>query len=224
MTEAEWLACEDPKEMFDWLDQSRRARNRSPRLVRQLRQMVLDALKARATPRTLRLFGCACCRRFWQLLSFGQKAAVEAAEEYADHSSDGEVRLALDDRAVILRESLRACLTQSRSAWGWQTREGVSNRLTFAALGVLEAAHRFSPLEGVQALAEMATWSVVKDASSAAVATLEALRGAGMQAEQIAQCLLLRDVFGNPFRPVAFSPSWVTSPPVSSRPMGHPFL
>jgi hypothetical protein len=35
------------------------------------------------------------------------------------------------------------------------------------------------------------------------------------EAEQEVQCDLLRDVFGNPFRPVAFDPSWRTSTVVS---------
>jgi len=29
--------------------------------------------------------------------------------------------------------------------------------------------------------------------------------------EEIAQCLLIRDIFGNPFRPAAVDPSWLTS-------------
>lgn len=44
MTETEWLACNDPKEM-------------------------LVVLSEKASKRQLRLIGCACCRRIWKRMS-----------------------------------------------------------------------------------------------------------------------------------------------------------
>jgi hypothetical protein len=60
MTEAEWLETGDPLAMLRFLD-------------------------SRLSDRKFRLFVCACCRRFWHLLS-GPLAqpAVEAAERFAD--------------------------------------------------------------------------------------------------------------------------------------------
>src|SRR5690348_1969368 len=64
MTEAEWRGCDDPQEM-------------------------LQSLGDRATERKLRLFLCACCRRVWDLLTDPRsRAAVEAAERYADGRAD----------------------------------------------------------------------------------------------------------------------------------------
>jgi hypothetical protein len=40
-------------------------------------------------------------------------------------------------------------------------------------------------------------------------------RGAGRRREKVALAALLRDIFGNPFRPVALGPSWVTSTAVT---------
>jgi hypothetical protein len=65
MTEAEWLACTDPKPM-------------------------LDFLQRQASERALRLFACACVRRAWHLLTDTGRHAVEAAEAYADGVLDGE--------------------------------------------------------------------------------------------------------------------------------------
>ena len=37
----------------------------------------------------------------------------------------------------------------------------------------------------------------------------------GCREEEVFQCLLARDIFGNPFRPITLSPSWLTSTVIS---------
>jgi hypothetical protein len=60
MTPAEWLACDNPETM-------------------------LNFLRDKASARKIRLFGAACCRRVWpQLASVASRRAVEFAEDYAD--------------------------------------------------------------------------------------------------------------------------------------------
>lgn len=60
MTEAEWLACDDPRPMLEFLD-------------------------GKADERRLRLFAISCCRRIWGLLIDGRsRRAVEVAEQYAE--------------------------------------------------------------------------------------------------------------------------------------------
>jgi hypothetical protein len=59
MTEAEWLACTDPKPM-------------------------LKFLRGRASERKLRLFAVACCRRIQHVYSDEGRGALERTEELAD--------------------------------------------------------------------------------------------------------------------------------------------
>jgi hypothetical protein len=66
MTESEWLACDDPTPMEVFL-------------------------RGKESDRKLRLFGCACCRRTWGLLSNRHsRKALAVAEQYADGEASQE--------------------------------------------------------------------------------------------------------------------------------------
>jgi hypothetical protein len=72
MTEADWLACNDPEAM-------------------------LQFLQGKVSGRKLRLFACACCRRIWDLIGNpDSRYAVEVSERYADgRASEVDLRGAL---------------------------------------------------------------------------------------------------------------------------------
>jgi len=83
MTEAEWLKCTDPQPM-------------------------LAFLRGKVSDRKLRLFAVACSRRMWDWIDVLGRAAVEAAEDFADG-------LAGPDE---LRAARLACQgTGGQSAW-----------------------------------------------------------------------------------------------------------
>jgi hypothetical protein len=72
VTEAEWLACTDPRPMLAYL-------------------------RGKASDRKLRLFGCACCRRIWHLLpDQANRDLVAAVENRPDGTfSDPDLHAAI---------------------------------------------------------------------------------------------------------------------------------
>jgi hypothetical protein len=72
VTEAEWLACNDWRDMF-------------------------DSIEGKVSSRKLRLFAVACCRVIWTLLDDESRRAAEVAERFADGlATGGDLRAARD--------------------------------------------------------------------------------------------------------------------------------
>src|SRR6516165_1910818 len=86
MTEAEWLACNDPKPM-------------------------LEFLRGKASDRKLRLFAVACCRRLGPLL---KDPRITTALDVAERHADGAATQA--DLEAALRGAARAQRAQRRKA------------------------------------------------------------------------------------------------------------
>jgi hypothetical protein len=161
MTEAEWLACTDPQPM-------------------------LEVVWEKASDRRLRLFGCACVRRVWDLLLEEQsRTLVEVGELYADGFVD-EQELSKD------RQSSDDYLHDV---------DGGGSELV---LPETEASHAACEVADRGAGIFTALYAS-RYASSARE------EGGREQAERAAQAALLRDIFGPlPFRPAAVSPAWQT--------------
>ena len=149
---------------------------------------LLNFLGDRATERKRRLFAVACCRRIWHLLGDGcLRAAVEAGEEFADnpHSEDAlaPLRRQVDSLA---NEQNHACFPACCVKWSISEHKGV-NGFTAAAYAAEGLAFRVAGQSWTKAYVKV------------------------MEQEYKVLMGLLRDVFGNPFRPVAADPLWLTS-------------
>ena len=106
MTEAKWLACEEPMPM-------------------------LEFLRGKASDRKLRLFAVACCRCVWEWLPEYSRKAVEIAECYADkratraEMSQARKDVTIDSIVAQKSDCAMACGEYS-ATWGvWEAVTGV---------------------------------------------------------------------------------------------------
>ncbi len=136
--------------------------------------------------RKLRLFAVGCCRTFWYgLQDVRSRAAVEAAERFADgRATQSELRAAFT--------SASDAVADCRDFSPFSENQAIAAFLT-AARNINESDTKIPEDEDAYEVAAH-VWSY-------------AIGGelAGAEKQQLA---LLRDVFGNPFRPVALDLSW----------------
>lgn len=129
--------------------------------------------------RKLQLFACACCRRIWQWLPDDQS---RTAVELCEHNADAKAR-----SRVTIQASRQATWTN------YLTTPAAVLAGNFAIEALIDK--RWASVPGMCASAA-SNGSIDGDATVARVA------------EQMMQCHLLRDIFGNPFRPVHLDPVW----------------
>jgi hypothetical protein len=196
MTEAEWLAGCDPNELETYLWQS------------------LPAGEDRVSFRKLGLVGLACCRRIWPLLDARARVAVDRFEQYLDggpHPRD----LAPDDSGTdeegefIIDQYMRnpghqtaACLLAEDAVLSLLEELEFDRGSSVYRNAQRAVAYRGMPSDQPHGLLDVggAGCGVTSDIPAPPPAL----------DEQQAQADLFREVFGNPFRPVARDTTWLT--------------
>jgi hypothetical protein len=194
VTEAEWLATTEPNPMLRHLigvDASVRV------------QDVEHFQNARGSGRKLRLFACACYHRVsHRLLDDRAANAVAVAEDVAE----GVLPI---DMLRFADSPLRSVLYQMKE--GWRSPRGderdamtpTYNALALASVILCREPEKAAYYASSNAYLAVETLdNPLLSRSDADYSTL------GMKSELVAQTHLLRDIFGNPFRPVAFDPLW----------------
>ena len=162
MTEEEWVVCDDPRQM-------------------------LEFLRGMASNRKLRLFVVACCRRVWDgLRDVRSRTAVEVAERFADGNASADDLLEAYDAAYTAVDD---CLEHSVFS-----EDQANAAYLAAAANVDEEREQYDPFPGDVALHSIgyAIDGLLKDC-------------------QAKQAVLVREIFGNPFRAVSLDLAWLTS-------------
>lgn len=195
MTEQEWLACNDPQKM-------------------------LEFLQGKICDRKLRLFGVACCRRVWDFLPHDvSRRAVDVAERYADlQASDSERQEAHDNADTVHSMVLdHVCVANQSEP---EPEDWPSVPLLF---GNAKIDGRAASCAAHEAFTILLPNPLPTDLGEMAAQTRAWLRAdttrrnreAEVQ-ERAEQTRLVRDIFGPlPFRPVTISPAWQTANLVS---------
>jgi hypothetical protein len=154
--------------------------------------LMLGFLRGKVSVRKLRLFGCACCRHIWDLFDVKRaRDAVEVAELFADSQAAHQ-------------ELRRACLALESVIQTRRAVQGVDSA-GFAALLSASYVSTTDAMVDAAAVAEHAAFAAYRANYRRAVGEhrtygmhLEA--AANTNPESAAQCVLLREVIGNPFR------------------------
>jgi hypothetical protein len=205
VTEAEWLAATDPRRMLRCVQGHIGLRGA---VARALRWGGAAAEPRRASERQLRLFACACGRLVMDLITDERsRRAVEVAERFADGTaSRAELEAATAEALAVLNSLLGrgwadgfvAHLSgRSQAALMEQSRPWIM--AASAALETARAPDRVPEAAARAALAAGADWN-----------NPDFQRWALAVAGPATHAALIRDIFGNPFRPApVLDPAWL---------------
>jgi hypothetical protein len=171
-------------------------------LVCENSQEMLHSLRGRATERKLRLFAVACCRRIDHLFySQRYRTAIDVVERYADgNATDAEIEQAhykcaegdiYETDAVLFYIQMAALEVTAHQ--GMELFEHSHDSPAFYAA-------RHGMVYANDAESALAAKSGGEKAGRATCKVLEPVEVA-----------LVREHFGNPFRPVTVDPEWLTS-------------
>ncbi|HEY1188858.1 MAG TPA: hypothetical protein VGE74_14480 [Gemmata sp.] len=182
MTEAEWLAADEPERMFVFLGD-------------------------RVSLRKWRLFACACCRRHWHWVEDTPAAtAVEVAERFADGRAAEKKLRAAQEQAQVTATQFYA---DYRQTLGVEPHTAHLHASACAVAALPPSGWRGTPHAALRAAHYAAQTYACEANNSLRSESAAWLRDRA--AETAMQASVLRDIVGNPFRPARFNPAWQTA-------------
>jgi hypothetical protein len=158
---------------------------------------MLSCLHGKASDRKLRLFIANYCRRTWRLFQDERcRRAIEVAERSADGQVGDEELLQVYIQMWEIQGHIPCPAPEAIIADSCRRAVRPSGRITPRIVGIAAESLARVVAEGTGGESERGAWGEAKQAA--------------WEAERWVQVDFLRDIFGNPFRPVAFNPSWRT--------------
>ncbi len=188
MTEEEWLTSDDPAAM----------------LSRQRSQ----------SERKSHLFACACSRRIVPLFRESERV-LQFIEAVEDSANGPETRSDLEDLRTMMWFHIGLKWSGNRDP---DTLSSIALQGLWPALQLDSVLQGCSEGTGAEALSQALDASTKKRSyrlwnrgPDISPQEAEEIHQHAIGAARITFCGLLRDIFGNPFRPLAFDPNWRTS-------------
>jgi hypothetical protein len=140
----------------------------------------------RTLRRKWRLFLAACCQRAYTLIG-SSKSPAQRLIEFAEHFTECDPPQEARERVLRWFENSNASMQHRRLL------RGLTSPLAHAAAELRNIAGDHAHITTVP------------------ITEKELAKRQALAAEDRAQCEVIRDIFGNPFRPVSIEPSWLTS-------------
>ncbi len=152
--------------------------------------------------RPTRLFAVACCRRIWASMPDQRsRNAVEVSERFADGlASEEELSKAFGEARDVPEESL---LDEPLDDYLAHNPDISSKSVADACAA--EAASAVTYSDHLAMFLKNAAWDVAD-----AVYALNGFNAEERNQERMELCDLVREIFGNPFRPISISAAWLT--------------
>jgi hypothetical protein len=208
MTEPEWLTCDDPDPMLEGFPGGR---------------------AAHASERKLRLFACAWVRRVWHVFDDERcRRAVEVAERFAEGmATDEELGAARNDAdAAAFFVNAEGICDGKRGAFAAlqvTSPAGYADVVAIMTVSAHDSCYdvrvgaMYCDPEMADYLRGWESWESVTQGALGDLLVVDPdseqpilLDPKGWKAARREQADLVREVFGNPFRPVAVDPVWLT--------------
>jgi hypothetical protein len=202
MSEAKWLACSDPTLML--------------KILSAELQKAKVAMPKNDLLRKYRLFAVAVCRQLWPLLNNHGRRAVELIEQYAEGARKQTLLKAREaqDEAMMAEDEDSGALAK-RADFAARAAADARYEAT-AAILVAAAGRALSATKAYYSAGSALGFKTCARrlrSNPAAVRSFDALWDSAQKEGQGAPykkfSILLRDLFGNPFRPVVIAPSWL---------------
>src|SRR5262245_17138160 len=162
-------------------------------------ERLIRHLGTTASSRKLRLFCCACCRRIWDLLPVESREAVEVSELYVD--------------GLVSAAECKAAFSRASAVALKRGRPWSPDAFTYATASACDASasHATTALMAISAASTATKAAGCAAGETAPDQEYDRIYDAAEQKETHEQSQVVREIFGNPFRPVTFAAAWRTT-------------
>ena len=192
MTEKEWLTAREPDDL-------------------------LEFLRERASDRQFRLFICACCRRFLPLMPKKPQHDLNLCEKYIAYGEKfAEGLITWPKLQSSFNEMEPVIVSHDGYLAAYAARMATDRDIAGSTRPMLRGRNLIAhPASTGAQYSRTVVGRLLATSKTSKGSTPTAKKRMATIAEKRYQIEILHDIFGNPFQPITFDPSWQTSTVIS---------